>query len=280
MIQFNNLNQEIPYLLFKSKYDEALDKGQKGIEAISISSYNTKMHEVDSRYVNLKFITNDEFIFFSNYVSPKASSFNSHDQIAVLVYWASINVQIRIKAKIKKTSNEYNQKYFFDRSEEKNALAISSNQSKPINSYSQVKENYNKSLENDDLGTRIAKTLINEIVKLKREHIWDYYHIIEQHPQQDHHLQKWIQIILKSLQQNLGSETNASKISTIQNMDQINQPQDKDEGRGQSRMYLEFEIKKIVSDLKERNRYTNAIQRLDKFLKSNPSYDYKKHLVK
>ena len=151
MIQFNNLNQEIPYLLFKAKYAEALNSGQKGIEAISISSYNSKMHEVDSRYVNLKFITNDEFIFFSNYDSPKASSFNYHNQIAALLYWPSINVQIRIKAKIKKTSNEYNQKYFFDRSEEKNALAISSNQSKPINSYSQVKENYNKSLENDDL---------------------------------------------------------------------------------------------------------------------------------
>jgi len=40
---------------------------------------------------------------------------------------------------------------FLNRSEEKNALAISSNQSKPIDSYSQVKENYNKSLENDDL---------------------------------------------------------------------------------------------------------------------------------
>lgn len=45
-------------------------------------------------------------------------------------------------------------------------------------------------------------------------------------------------------------------------------------------MYLEFEIKKIVSDLKEGNRYTNAIERLDKFLKQNPGYDYKKHLVK
>ncbi len=56
-----------------------------------------------------------------------------------------------MSAKIKKTSNEYNQKYFFDRSEEKNALAISSNQSKPIHSYSQVKENYNKSLTNSNL---------------------------------------------------------------------------------------------------------------------------------
>ncbi len=151
MIKFNNLNQEVPYLLFKKKYDEAIDAGQKAIEAISISSYNKEVNEIDSRYVNLKFISNKEFIFFSNYDSPKAVSFNSHNQIAALVYWPSINVQIRMKAKIKKTSNEYNQKYFFDRSEEKNALAISSNQSKQIDSYSQVKENYSESLKNDDL---------------------------------------------------------------------------------------------------------------------------------
>ena len=151
MIQFNNLNQEIPYLIFKTKYDEALNAGQKGIEAISISSYNKEISEVDSRYVNLKFITNDEFIFFSNYNSPKASAFSSFNQISALVYWPSVNVQIRMRAKIKKTLNIYNQNYFFDRSEEKNALAISSNQSKPIDSYNQVKENYNKSLKNDDL---------------------------------------------------------------------------------------------------------------------------------
>jgi len=151
MIQFNNLHQETPYLLFKEKYDEAVDESQKGIEAISISSYNKEISEVDSRYVNLKFILNDEFIFFSNYESPKAAAFNSHNQIAALVYWPSINVQIRMKAKIKKTSDEFNHKYFYNRSEEKNALAISSNQSKPIDSYSQVKENYNKSLKNDDL---------------------------------------------------------------------------------------------------------------------------------
>ena len=151
MIQFNNLNQEMPYQLFKAKYDEAFNSGQKGIEAISVSSFNTKMQEVDSRYVNIKFISNDEFIFFSNYNSPKADSFNSHSQIAALVYWPSINVQIRMRAKIKRTTDEFNQNYFFNRSEEKNAFAISSNQSKPIDSYNQVKENYNKSLKNDDL---------------------------------------------------------------------------------------------------------------------------------
>ena len=151
MIQFNNLNQEIPYQILKEKFDEALKAGQQSIDAITISSYNKKINEVDSRYVNLKFITDDEFIFFSNYNSSKASAFGSFNQITALFYWSSINVQIRIKANIKKTPKEFNQKYFFARSEEKNALAISSNQSKPIHSYDKVKENYNKSLKNSDL---------------------------------------------------------------------------------------------------------------------------------
>ena len=151
MIQFNNSNHEVPYVLFRDKYYEAFDAGQKSIEAISISSFNIELNEVDSRYVNLKFIDKDEFIFFTNYNSPKASAFGFHDQIAALLYWSSIDVQIRMKAKIKKTSKEYNQRYFYGRSKKKNALAISSNQSKLVNSYKQVKENYNKSLKNDDL---------------------------------------------------------------------------------------------------------------------------------
>jgi pyridoxamine 5'-phosphate oxidase len=151
MIQFNNLNSETPYLLFKTKYDEALNAGQKVIEAISISTYNSKTNEVDSRYVNLKFITNNQFIFFSNYDSPKADAFISNNQIAALVYWPSINVQVRMKAKIKRTTDEFNQNYFFNRSKEKNALAISSNQSKIIDSFDKVQENFKKSLNDDDL---------------------------------------------------------------------------------------------------------------------------------
>ena len=151
MIQFQNLNQEEPYLLFKSRYDEAYSAGQKVIEAISISTFENKTNEVDSRFVNLKFVSENEFIFFSNYKSPKANSFETHNQIAALIYWSSINVQIRMKAKIRKMSNDYNQRYFENRSKKKNALAISSNQSKPINSYKQVIENYNKSLNKDDL---------------------------------------------------------------------------------------------------------------------------------
>ena len=144
MIEFKNLNQEKPYLLFKKKYDEALNAGQKSIEAISIASFNKARNEVDSRFVNLKIIDNDNFIFFSNYNSPKSLAFKSHNQVSVNIYWPVINLQIRMKAEISKKKRSYNQAYFLNRSAEKNALAISSDQSKSIASYDLVVKKYNE----------------------------------------------------------------------------------------------------------------------------------------
>ena len=58
MIKFNSQCQEPPYIIFMQNYYEALNAKQQNIEAISISSYNNKDKEVDSRFVNLKFVTN------------------------------------------------------------------------------------------------------------------------------------------------------------------------------------------------------------------------------
>ena len=151
MIIFKNLKNELPYIHFKKIYDNAVLAGQKDIEAVAISSFNNIDKEVDSRYVNLKFVDENEFIFFSNYNSIKSLAFNSHNQISALFYWSSTNIQIRIKADIKKTTKEYNREYFKNRSLAKNALAISSNQSQSISSYQEIVLNYNKVKENNDL---------------------------------------------------------------------------------------------------------------------------------
>ena len=151
LIKFINDNSQAPYALLKSKYNAALKANQTNIEAISISSYSIQFNEVRSRFVNLKFIDNKEFIFFSNYQSPKAKDFLDHNQISALIYWNNINVQIRLKGIIKKTSKEFNNIYFQDRSKKKNALAISSSQSLPIESYESVIKKYNNVLKNDNL---------------------------------------------------------------------------------------------------------------------------------
>ena len=147
MISFINPSLEKPYILFQSLYQKALDNGQKGIEAISVSSLNKESNEVEARYVNLKYIDFNEWIFFSNYNSPKGRQFESHNQVSVLIYWVSINTQIRMKAKISKTSSEFSDEHFQGRTKEKNALAISSNQSQAIDSFDEVTKNFNKTLE-------------------------------------------------------------------------------------------------------------------------------------
>jgi len=151
MIKFKNNSNEVPYVILRNKYEAAQTKNQNSIEAISIASYCNKNKIVDSRYVNLKIIDNKNFIFFSNYESQKAQQFRSHDQISILIYWNSINIQIRMKAKIKKTSLKYNDLYFIKRSKEKNALALSSEQSKETYSYEKIKDNYFFTLKNADL---------------------------------------------------------------------------------------------------------------------------------
>ena len=152
MIEFKNLKQEEPYLLFKKKYEEAFIKEQSNIEAISISSFDKEKQEVESRFVNLKIIDRDKFIFFTNYNSPKSIAFKYHNQISGLFFWQSTNVQIRIKAHIKKTSTDFNQEYFKKRSPEKNALAISSVQSSKIASYKDVMKNYDQSYSTMNLS--------------------------------------------------------------------------------------------------------------------------------
>ena len=151
MIKFEDLIQETPYLIFKENYKKALKANQKNIEAISISSYSNEKKEVNSRYVNLKLVNERKFIFFSNYNSPKSKEFENHNQITALIYWNNTNIQIRMKAFIKKTSKEFNQDYFAKRDEKKNALAISSYQSSPIDSYEALQKNYEICLRKNNL---------------------------------------------------------------------------------------------------------------------------------
>lgn len=151
MIIFKNLDKAKPYQALKSYYDEAFKANQNKIEAIAISSYSTSSCEVTSRFVNLKYLDNKKFIFFTNYESQKSICFSEHNQISALIYWDMIDVQIRMKSYIKKTSLEFNQHHFENRLQKKNALALSSNQSKKINSYKDVHKNYQKALDEDNL---------------------------------------------------------------------------------------------------------------------------------
>ena len=154
MIKIIKISDSAPYKIFLEHFNQANKANQNPINAISISSFDRDKDEVVSRFVNLKYIEEEKWIFFSNYNSPKAIQFDDHNQISALIYWESINVQIRIKAKIEKSSSQLSDQHFKTRLPEKNALAISSDQSKKIQSYEMILNKYHKTLEESELLQR------------------------------------------------------------------------------------------------------------------------------
>ena len=152
MISFVNNSSDEPYKKLLKLYKKALaTSNQYAIEALYISSFSKTLNEVDSRLVNLKIVDDKELIFFTNYNSAKSIQFSEHQQISAVIFWNSINVQVRMKSTIKKTSLDFNKNYFLNRSAEKNALAISSNQSKKIDSYNTILEKYKETLKQSNL---------------------------------------------------------------------------------------------------------------------------------
>ena len=155
MIEFRTIDTSDPYIKFKEIYDNAVLKNQKNIEAIVISSFNSIQNEVESRFVNLKYIHKNDWIFFSNYNSPKANNFKENKQISALFHWNTVNVQIRMKAHIRKTSSEVSDEHFLNRDFKKNALAIISEQSQKISSYEEVLKRYQSIItKKNDLSKR------------------------------------------------------------------------------------------------------------------------------
>lgn len=152
MIKFNLIKDIAPYKIFYDMYEMAESASQRNIEAACFSSCSDEKIP-HSRFINIKYVNDNEIIFFSNYQSAKANDIRSNKNVALTFFWNSINVQIRIQGTISKLDEKRSDKHWKLRKNEKNILAMSSHQSLPIASYEKVKKNYEKFV-NHDLSDR------------------------------------------------------------------------------------------------------------------------------
>lgn len=108
----------------------------------------------DSRVVLLKGIENDAFLFYTNYNSTKAQQINTHQTVALNFYWPSMARQIRVRGKIKKTSEKQSDDYFSSRPLTSQWSALISPQSSEVSN----RESLEKALE--DLRKRNVQPII------------------------------------------------------------------------------------------------------------------------
>lgn len=153
MIEFSLKNKDGPFIRFLREYNLAREHKQKNIEAACLSTISNE-NQVNSRFVNIKYVNDSEFIFFSNYQSQKAKDIESNNNVSLTFFWNLSNQQIRIKGNIKKLNPKISDAHWNLRDPRKNALAISSKQSQKIESFSSVKENFDRVFKEQNLTKR------------------------------------------------------------------------------------------------------------------------------
>lgn len=153
MIDFDTKKMDLPFTKFLKFYKNAEKSLQPNIEAACLSTISTK-HKPHSRFINIKYINKNEFIFFSNYNSNKAEDIDFNNNIALNFFWNTTQTQIRVEGKIFQLSGEKSDNHWKNRSKYKNALAISSMQSSLTYSYEKVVSKYETTLKEMDLSIR------------------------------------------------------------------------------------------------------------------------------
>mmetsp|Transcript_9655 Transcript_9655/g.9334 ORF Transcript_9655/g.9334 Transcript_9655/m.9334 type:complete len:214 (+) Transcript_9655:942-1583(+) len=119
------------------------------------------------------------------------------------------------------------------------------------------------------MGIRIVKTVTNEIVKLKRESIWEDYKVIQQHSATDNHIYRWIQIILRSLNGAQGG-ANSDMASNL-----LSTPENSMKASGEP---PEQELKSLIEELRHPEMFETAIPKLYAFLERNQQLDLNEYL--
>ncbi len=128
-----------PVQQVKDHLETARRRGIPEFNAIALATAGAgEMPNV--RIVLLKAITEESFVFFTNYSSPKAMEIRKGEGAAFVLFWAELQVQIRVRGTVEPVEGKVSDDYFHTRSLLSRHGAIASPQSQVIESRSQLLE--------------------------------------------------------------------------------------------------------------------------------------------
>jgi hypothetical protein len=147
----------------------------------------------------------------------------------------------------------------------------------------------------DDMGIKMIKTILNELVKVLKEKIWDSYKAVQQHGTPDHSLQRWITVILKPavnvsprvqgtvspVPQLESEKKHLPSPLTKQNLQiAVQQPPVLPSQLNSNNVSgvpisseIKPEIKELIDNLKRRENFETGILKLHEILQANPGHD-------
>jgi pyridoxamine 5'-phosphate oxidase len=122
-----------PIARFREVFKLAQERVSVDPTAMTLSTC-TKDGYPSSRVVLLKDVSDEGFVFFTNYHSRKSRELQENPRAALCFYWAEIDQQIRVEGTVSKVSNRDSDAYFHSRARLSQIGAWASDQSQPLRS--------------------------------------------------------------------------------------------------------------------------------------------------
>ena len=111
---------------------------------------------IRQRFVLLKGVSEDGFVFFTNYNSDKAVALAQNDRSSMLFPWNELDRQVSVSGKVEKIAESESDAYFAARPRASQIAAWTSQQSQPIASRAALEAQYQATLERFD-GNDVAR---------------------------------------------------------------------------------------------------------------------------
>ena len=136
-------------------YDPEEKLEQNDPNAICVSSVDTEGMP-NGRYVLLKDVSENGFLFYTNLKSQKGKELFGSKKGALTWWSRAQNKSVRVQGSVKQVSDEVANNYWSTRKEDAKISAILSKQSEQVTSRDQLEEEYTK-LKAEDAGKEIPR---------------------------------------------------------------------------------------------------------------------------
>lgn len=138
-----------PFEQFKKWLNEAIKSEVNEPIATTLSTVS-KYGQPSSRIVYIRDITENGFVFFTNYLSKKGIDISLNAKGCMNLFWPELERQIRIEGVLEKVTHDVSDAYFEDRPKASQIGAHASIQSQPLSSRKALEEKveeFNKKFE-------------------------------------------------------------------------------------------------------------------------------------
>ena len=140
-----------PLVLFEQWQKEANAAGLADPTGVVVATVQPD-GSIRQRFVLLKGVSEDGFVFFTNYNSDKAAALAQNDRSSMLFPWNELDRQVSVSGKVEKIAESESDAYFAARPRASQIAAWTSQQSQPIASRGALEAQYQATLERFDGG--------------------------------------------------------------------------------------------------------------------------------